>query len=55
MKPARQVISESPRKNTREVVYHNIDLHGKRFSVTLHERIDPNKPVYQRVFPKPPK
>lgn len=51
----RHVISTSPKKNLQEVVYHNTDIQGKKFSITRFEKLDPSKPHYQRVFPKAPK
>jgi len=44
------IISESPKKNSRQVVYHNIGPDGKKDSITRHEPINSAKPVYKRTF-----
>jgi hypothetical protein len=48
--PKKLYISDSPTKNIREVVYHNIGPDGKKDSITRHEPINASKPVYKRTF-----
>lgn len=47
------IISTSPRKNLKMVVYHNKLPSGKTESLTRFEPLDPNRPVYKRAFRKP--
>lgn len=40
---ARIIISRNEKRNMAQVVYHNVDANGKRFSLTRHEALDPEK------------
>lgn len=54
-KSTRVVISKSEARNSQQVVYYNIDENGKKSSITRFERLNPDKPIKQRVFPKAPR
>lgn len=51
----RVVISTSEARNVQQVVYHNVDENGKKSSITRFERLNPDKPMKSRAFPKAPR
>jgi hypothetical protein len=48
----KKIISESIKKNIREVVYYNEGPDGKKQSITRHEPLNPARNSYKRQFPK---
>lgn len=44
----KKTISESVRKNIRQVVYHNELPDGRKHSITRHEPLDERKSAYRR-------
>jgi len=40
----KHLISSSPKRNMAQVVYHNTDAKGAKFSLTRHEPLDASKP-----------
>jgi hypothetical protein len=46
------IVSASPKKNIKQVVYINVGPDGKKDSITRHEPLDSSAPVYRRKFGK---